>query len=152
MSSFSISLPLDDDGFLRRECPQCSQQFKWHNGPTAERPPGEVDPPVYFCPLCGDSATPDQWWTQEQIAFIQEAGMGQAYREISDILESTFRGTRGMTYKRGSSDEPEPPSTLQEPNDMIIVAPPCHPWEPIKVPKESIGQVHCLICGAPFAV
>ena len=44
MSSFSVPLPLDSDGFLRRECPHCVQQFKWHHGPTADRPDGEIDP------------------------------------------------------------------------------------------------------------
>lgn len=127
------------------------QQFKWHHGPTTERPTGEVDPPVYFCPRCGVSAAPDQWWTQEQIAFIEEAGAGPVSREISDALEKAFSGVKGMTYKPGSLDEPEPPSALQEPNDMVIVAPPCHSWEPIKVPAETISRVHCLICGAAFA-
>jgi hypothetical protein len=151
MSSFSIPLPLDDDGFLRRECPHCSQQFKWHHGPTAERPQGDIDPPVYFCPLCGASAAPDQWYTQDQISFIEETGSGHAIREISDMLEQTFSGTKGFTYHRNPSDEPEPPAALQEPNDMVIITPPCHPWEPIKVPEETAQQLHCLICGTVFA-
>ena len=33
---------------------------------------------------------------------------------------------------------------------MIILAPPCHPWEPVKVSEEAIARIHCLICGAPF--
>jgi hypothetical protein len=152
MSSFSIQLPLDNDGFLRRECPQCSQQFKWHHGPTTERPSGEVDPPVYFCPRCGASAAPDQWFTQEQITYIDEAIAGPALREASNAIENAFRGIKGVTVKRDLSDEPEPPAALQEPNDMVIVAPPCHPWEPIKVPEGATGEVHCLICGAAFAV
>jgi len=27
--TMSLTLPLDDDGFLRRECPSCERQFKW---------------------------------------------------------------------------------------------------------------------------
>ena len=117
----------------------------------AERPSGEVDPPVYFCPRCGVSAAPDQWFTQEQIAYIEEAVTGPALREASDTIEKAFRGVKGVTVKRDSFDEPEPPPTLQEPNDMVIVAPPCHPWEPVKVPDETTGEVHCLICGTAFA-
>lgn len=152
LSSYSIQLPLDEDGFLRRECPHCSRQFKWHHGPTSERPPDSVDPAVYFCPRCGNSAASDQWFTQEQITYIEEAMIGPALREASDAIEQVFRGVRGITFKRNSYDEPEPPPALQESNDMIIVASPCHPWEPIKVPEEAASQVHCLICGAPFAV
>jgi hypothetical protein len=151
MSSFSVPLPLDSDGFLRRECPHCNQEFKWHNGSTDDRPDGEADPPVYHCPRCGLSAAPDQWWTQEQIAFIQESMSGPVLREVSDQLEKVFQGVKGLTYKRGQLDEPEPPASLQEPNDMIIVASPCHFWEPVKVPEEATARVYCLVCGEPFA-
>jgi hypothetical protein len=48
-----ITLPLDSDGFLRRECPKCEREFKWHEGPTEDRPQDWNDPPVYWCPLCG---------------------------------------------------------------------------------------------------
>jgi hypothetical protein len=151
MSSFSVQLPLDADGFLRRECPHCYQQFKWHNGPTADRPDDEVDVAVYYCPRCGASAASDQWWTQDQLTLIQQSAMGPALREISDELERAFKGVKGMTYKRGRSDEPEPPEALHEPNDMVILTPPCHSWEPLKVPEEATTRVHCLICGGAFA-
>ena len=45
------SLPLDAD-FLRRQCPECGRQFKWHVGPTEDTPEEFVDPPVYHCPYC----------------------------------------------------------------------------------------------------
>jgi hypothetical protein len=151
MGTYSIQLPLDRDGFLRRECPHCLEGFKWHHGPTADRPEGEVDPAVYYCPRCGATAGPDQWWTQEQLVFIHESAAGPAVREISDELEKAFRGVKGLTYKRGELDEPEPPTALHEPDDMIVVAPPCHPWEPVKVPEEAAARVHCLLCGEPFA-
>ena len=151
MGSFPVQLPLDADGFLRRECPHCRQQFKWHNGSTADRPEGELDPAVFHCPRCGVSAAPDQWWTQEQLTFIQQSAAGPALREAADELEKAFRGVKGMTYKRGQLDEPEPPAALQEPDDMIILAPPCHPWEPVKVPEEAAARVCCLMCGEPFA-
>lgn len=144
-------MPLDADGFLRRECPDCLQQFKWHNGPTADRPEGEVDPVAYHCPLCGAVAGPDEWWTQEQLAFTRQSLLGPGLREAADEMEKMFRGVKGVTYKRGHLDEPEPPAALHEPNDMIIVAPPCHPWEPVKVPEEASPRVHCLICGEQFA-
>jgi hypothetical protein len=146
-----VQLPLDGDAFLRRECPHCLQEFKWHAGPSADRPEGEVDPPVYYCPRCGASAAPDQWWTQEQLTFMQESAAGPALREVSNELEKAFRGVKGLTYKPGQIDEPEPPAALLEPNDMIILISPCHPWEPVKVPDEAAVQVYCLICGKAFA-
>jgi hypothetical protein len=152
MSNYPVALPLDDDGFLRRECPHCLQEFKWHHGPTADQPGHEADPPVYFCPRCGVSAAPDQWWTKGQLAFMQEYVAGPALREAAEGIEKAFRGSRGVTFKPGHFDEPEPPPALHEPDDMIILAPPCHPWEPVKVPEDVLSRVYCLICGEPFAV
>ena len=151
MGSYSVQLPLDDEGFLRRECPHCLQEFKWHQGPAAGQPENATDPPVYYCPRCGVSAAPDQWWTQDQLAFMQEYLAGPALREATDAIEKAFRGTRSVTFRRGHLDEPEPPAALLEPNDMIILAPPCHPWEPVKVPEETTARVHCLVCGEPFS-
>ena len=94
-----VQLPLDDDGFLRRECPHCLQQFKWHQGPTADRPDDETDPPVYYCPRCGGSAKPDQWWTEAQLTFIQESIAGPALGELSDEMEKAFQGVKGLTYR-----------------------------------------------------
>jgi hypothetical protein len=85
------------------------------------------------------------------LAFIEESAAGPALREVSDELEKAFRGVKGLTYKRGEPDEPEPPAALHEPDDMIILVPPCHPWEPVKVPEEAAARVYCLICGEPFA-
>ena len=151
MGTYSVQIPLDDDGFLRRQCPHCLREFKWHDGPTADRPEGQTDPPVYYCPRCGVSAGPDQWWTQEQIAFAEQSLLGHGLREATDMLEKAFRSVKGLSYKPSYRDEPEPPAALHEPNDMIILAPPCHSWEPVKVPAEAAARVCCLICGAPFA-
>jgi endogenous inhibitor of DNA gyrase (YacG/DUF329 family) len=59
MGTYSVPMPLDDDDFLRRECPHCHQKFKWHDGSTADRLEGQVDPAVYHCPCCGVSAGPN---------------------------------------------------------------------------------------------
>ena len=147
----SVQMPLDSDGFLRRECPHCLQQFKWHFGPASEEAESQPVPPVYHCPLCGRSAGPDSWWTQEQLDFAQQSAMPAVGRVVQDELAKAFRGNKHLTYKPGSgsgfSDESTP---LVETDDMQIVASPCHAFEPVKVP-EGLESVHCLICGAAFA-
>ncbi len=151
MSSYSIEIPLDDDGFVRRECPHCENEFKWHHGPTEDRPPGGIDPPVYFCPLCGESAQPDQWWTPGQVQYQQQFVLSHLHEEVEQGFKDAFRGVKGWTFKPGRNEEPTPDS-LHETNDMMLVQPPCHPWEPIKVPEERVGPIYCLQCGQPFAV
>jgi hypothetical protein len=34
--TLEMSMPLDSDGFLRRECPTCEREFKWFSTPEEE--------------------------------------------------------------------------------------------------------------------
>lgn len=148
-----ITLPLDSDGFLRRECPHCEQQFKWHHGPANEEAETHADPPTYYCPMCGEPAGPDSWWTQEQLEHTQGIAMPAALRFVQGELAATFRRTKSITFKPGSdSDIPAVPASLTEPDDMRIVASPCHAYEPVKVPDDSPNSLHCLLCGTVFAI
>lgn len=150
--SYSVPFPLDD-GFLRRECPECTRQFKWHAGPTEGRPEDFIDPPVYWCPYCAATATPDGWFTPEQVEFGKSWIAGPVLRDIIDEFNRDARRNAGgflsmsMSYK---ADEPR--SALHETGDMITVEPPCHPFEPIKVDGAWTEPLHCLVCGQPFAL
>lgn len=129
---------------MRRECPKCEREFKWHYGPTDERPSDFNDPPVYYCPLCGRESDPDEFFTQEQAEFATGYVMLPAMEE----LEAEMKGA-GFNFKIDSIDPPDP---ITEPDDMLIVAPPCHAWEPVKVPDESTAPYYCLLCGEAYAV
>lgn len=65
----SMSLPLDEDGFLRRECPTCEREFKWRadQEDDGEGEATAVDEDGYFCPYCGVQAPTGAWHTKEQI-------------------------------------------------------------------------------------
>lgn len=149
--SIPVQLPLDSDGFLRRECPNCEQEFKWYHhqedDPDAER----VD--QCHCPRCGVAAAPDSWWTPDQLAYMQSAAAPEIERAIGDALRDAFRGVKGVKVSpnRNLRLDVDNPGQLTEPDDMVIVEPPCHPNEPLKVPDEATSQVHCLVCGAAFA-
>lgn len=73
---------------------------------------------------------------------------------FEDEFERLERSTRGgmIEFKFSGIDAGEPPLPLHEPNDMLVVASPCHPWEPLKVDEASTKSLRCLICGAEFAV
>ena len=148
----SMSVPLDSDGFLRRECPACERQFKWHNGPAneeAEQAPAAV---TYYCPFCGEPAGTGAWWTAEQLDHARATALPVAMQAVQGEMAALFRGTPGMTFTRGSDpDTPPSAESLAEPDDMHLVASPCHAYEPIKVPDDEAGPWHCLVCGEPFA-
>jgi len=143
-----LTFPLDADGFLRRECPICSRQFKWRPGKSADE---FLAPDEYFCPYCGLPAATDQWFTEEQVAFIHDEVMEKVVSpslgELKQSLENLGRVSSGLI--EASLDVPErqhaPP--IFEPNDMRIVEFECHPDEPLKVLERWTEPVHCLICG-----
>lgn len=150
--SIPIELPLDSDGFLRRECPSCEGQFKWRSddAETGDSTPVEQ----YFCPLCGVAAGLDQWWTPEQLDYAEAsaASSPEVDNLIQDLIGDSFKGMKGITFKpnRDFHLDNDAPVPLAEPDDMEIAEPPCHPEEPVKVPEGATGRIHCLICGAPF--
>lgn len=148
---FPVSLPLDSDGFLRRECPTCEQEFKWFSHAEGDPDAEVVD--QYFCPMCGIPAGLDSWWTPEQLEYLNGVAAPRVDQYVEDALDDMFRGVKGLKVKKGAgfSNGVEAPDPLVEPNDMTIAEPPCHPNEPIKVPTEQLDSVHCLVCGLVFA-
>jgi Zn ribbon nucleic-acid-binding protein len=150
-----VPMPLDNDGFLRRECPNCEHQFKWHSGPANEAAETQPSPDSYFCPFCGEAAATDQWWTTEQVEYARAAAMPAALRSLDDELSSAIRKLKSKhirVKKTGHLDIPNAPDPLAEPDDMMIIASPCHAWEPVKVPEDTTSPLHCLICGQVFAL
>jgi hypothetical protein len=149
-----VKLPLDVDGFLRRECPNCEREFKWHHGKTDAAPEGFIYPDVYWCPLCGKSATHGSWWTPEQLAFARESAAGPILDELTDELRSSFTSSRNsfIKFELKQNDRPDPPDPLVESDDMVMIAPPCQPWEPVKVPEDASEPFYCLVCGESYAV
>lgn len=82
----------------------------------------------------------------------QQKAMPQVSELLGDQLESVLRGIKGVTYKRSGDELPDESVPLTEPDDMVIVASPCHGYEPMKVPENHTGPLYCLICGSKFAV
>ncbi|MEW1734334.1 hypothetical protein AB0346_00075 [Nocardia beijingensis] len=83
----------------------------------------------------------NEWMTSEQLAFAQAEVMPKLMRQLADEMP-------GLTI----TDSPSTPPALTEPNDMQIIASPCHDYEPVKVPDERKAPFYCLVCGAAYAV
>ena len=133
-----MSLPLDSDGFLRRECPTCEREFKW----LASDESDSAEPGGYWCPYCAIRAPEDHWWTKPQLEMAQQITM----RELADPMMRDLAKRIGGTYKSNvSGDEPQ---ELVEEDDMRRVEFLCHPGEPLKVRDDWAEPVHCLICGS----
>jgi hypothetical protein len=107
---------------------------------------------MYYCPYCGVPAESDKWLTHEQVDYLRRFAAGAAKRVVVDELEAMARRHSSkhlkLSVQSGSTPETPPPA---EPQDMIAVASPCHPWEPVKITDTWQEPVRCLICGEPFA-
>ena len=149
----SISLPLDD-GFLRRECPACERQFKWFSGDTEDKPLDVPDPDQYYCPYCGEAAAPDTWWTPEQLEYARTTALNAAGRPARSPRRAWLEalGKTGLVSVSIDGGDAAEPSPLVEPNDMVIVEPPCHSYEPIKVDEDWTAPIHCIICGREYTL
>lgn len=142
-----LDFPLDSDHFIRRECPSCGKEFKRHCRPTEARPADASDPPQFTCPLCGARANHDDWFTQDQLRYRDEAVEFYKMDAVNDEMKRMF----GRNYTPGKSNAPAP-TPLVEPDDMIAIESPCHPWEPVKVPEERAdsGPLFCIVCGDSY--
>lgn len=146
----SVSFPLDSEGFLRRACPVCSREFKWL---SVEGDAESLSPEHYFCPYCGTSSAPDEWFTVEQQTYIESAVfeevLSPSLEELGESLLRLNRSSGGLFQITASVEPPErrqaPP--VFEPDDMRQVSFPCHPKEPVKVDEAWRRPVHCLSCG-----
>lgn len=140
-----MSVPLDSDGFLRRQCPTCEREFKWK---PADEDAEETPAPEggYFCPYCAVQAPPDSWWTEAQIEDAKARAFDEVVKPELDNL-ADVAGRSDFLEVEVTVPEPDQPPTLDEQDDMRRVDFPCHPQEPVKVLDDWVRVVHCLLCG-----
>jgi DNA-directed RNA polymerase subunit RPC12/RpoP len=143
----SFSIPLDSDGFVRRECPHCAREFKWRLAADEE----ESEPiPVegYACPYCAGRAPADHWWTKAQLEHAQQLAASAIFGPELKKLERRA-DPRSLISLEVKVDVPRtPPPLTRGPGDIRRVDFECHPSEAIKVFEGWTDDVHCLICGA----
>ena len=148
--SLSMSLPLDSDGFLRRECPTCEREFKWLPSDEEEAEPVQPQDGGYFCPYCGVQAS-DGWLTKAQAELagnlIAREAIGPLMDDFKRDIEKHNRRSKGLLSMSVEYQPPEEMNPLTEDDDMMRVDFLCHPTEPLKILEDSTKSPHCLICG-----
>ena len=83
---FTVSLPLDDDGYLDRKCPshECGANFKTLFEDWKTR----VKDEVVYCPICRHEAAATEWNTLQQRHHIKQAALGRAKQMIGSALRT----------------------------------------------------------------
>lgn len=77
-----VSIPLDEDGFLGRECPTCEGPFKIH-GDDYDALPAD---PVQTCPYCGHEQDHSSFLTRAQVERVDAAVNAIAEQYVHDAL------------------------------------------------------------------
>jgi len=153
-TTLAMTVPLDSDGFLRRECPTCEREFKWL--PSADDESSTPAPDGgYFCPYCGVQADSGSWLTKAQAELAQNLVarevVGPMLGKFRDDLKRSNQRSGGFITMDLEYDEPDEADPLTESDDMARVDFECHPREPVKVAESWDKPIRCLICGAPNA-
>jgi hypothetical protein len=159
------AFPKDSDGFLSRECPECEGRFKVsvsdepENDGVPARDEGLSDDEILtrdeemqrYCPLCHQAVRGNRWWTPEQIEFAEEAISAAVQIKFQEMLKETANKAGGLLEFR-SGGTPAMPSPPEESEGMILVAPPCHEEDPLKIPATWSDEVACHQCGVRYPV
>lgn len=150
-----MTIPLDSDGFLRRECPTCEREFKWLSRDDEEdATEEEVD--SYTCPYCGVEAPPGDWFTQGQLAqataIVEREIIAPELARLDQSLRRIGGQSGGLVSASLHYDQPEEPvQETTESDDMRRVTFGCHPEMPVKVLDDWASIVYCVVCGQESA-
>jgi len=140
-----MELPLDAEGFVRRQCPHCRREFKWHESPS--QTVDAIEEEDYHCPYCSGRSA--DWLTDAQLEVVQKVAGHYAESQVHDMFKGLERQSSEFVKIEAGPAPIEPRTALpDEPNDMRRVDFKCHSDEPVKVLDEWSEPVHCLTCGA----
>ena len=84
----SVTIPLDENGMMGRECLECEQYFKLKPGTGLETS-------HCHCPYCDYEGGADTFWTQAQLEYAKSIAVQQAFNKIIkpqlDKLTNSFK-------------------------------------------------------------
>lgn len=146
-ANIKVSLSLDADAFLSRECPYCKMRFKI----SKEDFEGDRLAAEMFCPYCGQSASRNEFWTTEQAKYFQDVAMYKIVAPELDELESSLKKltiSSGLfemkiTMDREAAKVPIAPEEL---DDMSQNKQSCCDIV-IKIDETWDNGLYCIICG-----
>jgi uncharacterized Zn-finger protein len=161
-----VPFPLDEEGFFRRACPLCSREFKVLLKPdelgqlqqlnylvdgeeSEEKTDEEDDEKHYFCPYCGQRSPHDEWWTEEQRAYIHVIVSNIAATLLNEHFVRPLRSMNSDFIKITSNEMPQKEAWISpEASDLTRFDLPCC-VRSLKIAEEWTQEVHCFFCGFP---
>jgi len=171
-----VAIPLDEDNFLRRECPYCVREFKIQmssedltdlakkgvasfltDDDVKKSEDNNDDDPddeiaKFFCPYCGQEAPRTHWWTQEQLSYMRVYANNIMAKLVNEQLikpmNRNFNKSSGLISIscKGSEMRYEDPWISDEVNDMRVFDLVCCNKK-LKFIEDWSKNVYCFYCG-----
>jgi hypothetical protein len=157
-----LRIPLDGDGFSRRECPRCRAHFKlrWSAREAAVLAAGMArrvnllgtfegrELPPRHCPYCAATAPAHEFFTPE----VQRHLDAEAERLENEVrlhrfhLPDEWLGDNPRASSAPLAAAPPPPPRPDHADDLVRIGLPCCNEEH-KVSGAWLGPIRCHLCG-----
>jgi hypothetical protein len=156
-----LRVPLDSEGFSRRECPRCGAHFKlrWSSQEASllaaaltRRYPHDEQPPACerrHCPYCAAAAAADEFFTDDvqRRLDLEASKVERAVRQRRLAVPAEWLAANPRaTAPREGRDAPRLPLRPDPDDDLLCVALPCCGDEQ-KVSEAWVGPIRCHRCG-----
>lgn len=111
----SVSVPLDEDGYLVFQCPHCEDRYKLLPAEFEEDDVINV-----FCPYCGLQAELNESFTPEVVAAIQQIAMNRVSQLFEDAMREVARSSKGTMDVQVQSDEKDAPELIESDKQLHV--------------------------------
>jgi len=137
-TGITVSIPTDADGYLDRECPndRCLFEFKVEGEDWRDK----VADGFAFCPMCRHQSPKGNWFTTEQVGFMQASArahlgrrLGEASRADARTLNASQRSGQFITMRMTVKDAPAP----------LVV--------PLQAAEPMRQRASCEVCGCRYS-
>jgi len=143
-TTMSISIPLDEDGYLLLQCPHCKSFFK-----VLSEDYKSADVDELWCPICGLKS--ENFWPDKVIelakAKVLNSFIGDSEKELARISASTSRQSL-ITLKVSSTSKREHEAEILPAVDSFVKSECNFCGKSIKVkPLDKYVGSFCAYCG-----
>lgn len=133
---FRVEIPLDEDGYLGRQCPSCRQIFRIESGDYEALP----EDSRLYCVYCGHVDDHSEFLTEQQQARLERVMLDAGNQLVDDILGEAFRDLARTTAN----------------NNFLTVTYRSAPFYPQPLPgideEKLVRERQCQSCNLRYAV
>lgn len=141
----SISIPLDEDGFIEMECDYCKNRFMLHQ--TVYSDDANLH---FFCPICGLPNAINTFYCEEVLEAAQQMALNYLSDEIQKQLSPSIRqfNRNGLLKMSLKVPDREPEKELYKPiNEYVLTHQYCCEIDVKTLEFDNQIGIYCPICG-----